>query len=136
MESRRRSPAGATGRNRVAISPPELASRTRRLQNQLVIAHDKFPSTQSNSAQHCVRYRPAQMFFDSVSQRTCAKSRMKAALHKERNDGMAECELEAFVAKKGQFTCNMQTCDLHLHIIVQAIEDQLFSYSRRSEERR
>src|SRR6266536_5265756 len=70
------------------------------------------------------------MFLDSVSQRTCAKSRMKATLHKKRNDGMAECELEASVAKKAKFSRNMKLCDFHLHVIVQTIEDQLLGDSR------
>ncbi len=94
-----------------------------RPQSQVVAANDEFQTARSDSSQKGICDCAAQMLFNRVSQRTCAKSRMKAALHKERNDGMAECELEAFVAKKRQFPRDMQTCDLHLHIIVQAIED-------------
>ncbi len=50
---------------------------------------------------------------------------MKTALHQKRNDGMTKREVETLVPEEREFASDVQTCDFHLHIVVQAIEDQL-----------
>ena len=72
-------PLRVRGSSRIRAHRRDLA----RPQTQLISANDEFEFARANVAEQSVSNSTAQMFLNSIAQRTRAESQMKSALHQE-----------------------------------------------------
>src|ERR1700686_359582 len=65
------------------------------------------------------------MLLDCITQRPRSQARMKAALHNKRDNVRTSDQMKTFIPQERQFARDVETRDLHLHVVTQTVEDQL-----------
>ncbi len=89
------------------------------------------PSAAGGAACHKLRgHRVSDQFFHRIAHRTCAETRVLATLHEERQHGFIHAQRVTRCAQKFQFCIEQEPRDFELHVVAEALENQLFIDAR------
>ena len=99
------------------------------MQQQFLTADNEFCRAAIHFCEYGVCDCATEMLFHRIAQRSCAESRMKAALDEKGDRRFVRGRVESLVSEENEFAGNMEAGDVELHIVAEAVEDDLFGDS-------